>query len=74
MDFDTFVITGPSTNSITVAKQTHGIVDQGNAAGKLISTATQCLTDTFTVSGVSSVPILCGTLTGEHSKYKEVPK
>ena len=74
MDFDTFVITGPSTNSITIIKQTNGVVDQGNAAGKLVSSATQCLTDTFRVSEASSVPILCGTLTGEHSKYNEVPK
>jgi len=40
------------------------------AAGKAISTATQCLTDTFSLTGPggSVPPVICGTNTGEHSK------
>ena len=66
LDFDTFVITGPSTNVASVGKQTGGIVT--GAGAKQFSYKGRCLTDVFTVGG-SSVPPLCGTLTGEHSKY-----
>lgn len=62
LDFDTFVITGPSTNSVSVAKMTFGIAA---AAGKKFSYVGQCLTDAFNVGG-TTVPTLCGTLTGDH--------
>ena len=68
MDFDTFVITGPSTNTASVGKQLGGGIIPGAAAGKEFSYQGQCQTDTFTVSG-TTVPVLCGTLTGDHSKF-----
>ncbi len=42
------------------------------AAGKKVSTATQCQTDTFSLTGPSGSvpPVICGTNTGEHSKFK----
>ena len=40
MDFSSFVITGPSTSTVTVGKQTNGVL---NGAGKLVTTATRCL-------------------------------
>jgi len=65
LDFDTFVITGPSTNTASVGKQLGGGIIPGAAAGKEFSYQGQCQTDTFTVSG-TTVPVLCGTLTGDH--------
>jgi hypothetical protein len=39
--------------------------------GKLAAQATQCLTDTFSVTNPSGLtpPSICGTNTGEHSKF-----
>ena len=39
-------------------------------AGKPINQATQCQTDTFSLTGPagSVPPVICGTNTGEHSK------
>ena len=37
-------------------------------AGKGFSYQGQCLTDAFVVGG-TNVPTLCGTLTGDHSKF-----
>ncbi len=66
LDFTNFVITGPQTSSISVVKTTKGEVD---AAGVAQSLASQCLTDTFSVtSGGTTPPVICGTNTGEHSK------
>ena len=59
MDFDTFVITGPQTSSVSLAK----------LAGKKFNYAGACQTDVFSVSG-TTVPPLCDTLTGEHGKYE----
>ena len=45
-----------------------------SAAGKPVSTATQCLTDTFTVTGGggSNPPTICGTNTGQHGEGSSV--
>ena len=62
LDFISFVITGPSTRTISIAKKVTTPVGEG------VSDATQCLTDIFTVtSSLSTVPVLCGTLTNDHS-------
>lgn len=71
LDFETFVITGPSTGSDTQAsdgKATMGIVGSGAAAGKDINKASKCLTDSFTVTNPSgsSPPTICGINSGEH--------
>lgn len=41
----------------------------GDGTGTIVSNTTQCLTDSFVVTGssLSHVPVLCGKLTGEHS-------
>lgn len=68
LDFLNFMLTGPSTSSQSVGKTTNGVIDGAGAA--LYTTATQCLTDTFTVSGpatgTNQPPTICGTNTGEH--------
>jgi hypothetical protein len=71
LDFSTFVITGPSTNTLSTAKQFGGSQMMGDAAGVLASPATNCLTDTFSVTGSpgGNPPTICGTNTGYHSKY-----
>ena len=67
MDFDAFVISGPSTDTISIGKALNGEVTNG-ATGTAYNFAGNCRTDMFTVSGGTEVPPLCGTLTGEHSK------
>ena len=69
LDFLNFVITGPSTRTSSVTKLLNGESSGAAAAVPTASDATQCLTDQFTVTTSSSViPVLCGTLTGDHSK------
>ena len=40
--------------------------------GKAINSATQCLTDSFSLTGPagSVPPVICGTVSGEHGKTK----
>lgn len=61
------MITGPSTITLSAGKEVNGVIGAG---GKEFSLATECLTDTFAVSGPSGSvpPVICGTNTGEHSK------
>ena len=68
MDFSTFVIAGPTTLTTTVAKELGG--SMGTAAGSPVNLATECLTDTFSMTGPagSVPPVICGTNSGEHSK------
>jgi len=66
LDFNTFAITGPNTFTTTAVLGANGAATV--AAGKSFSYATQCLTDTFSVTGYSSSPpVICGTNTGTHS-------
>jgi hypothetical protein len=68
LDFNTFVITGPSTSTDSVVELLNGnVVAKG--AGVAASEATQCLTDTFTVTNQNTLPVICGTNTGEHGNY-----
>ena len=64
LDFDTFVITGPSTLSTSVGK-----VNPNSALD--VTTASQCLTDVFSVTNPNgqTPPQICGTNSGEHSKF-----
>lgn len=68
LDFDQFVITGPSSDTNSIGKAVDGVIRQANAKGNAVTPATQCLTDTFQVSnpGGAAPPVICGTNTGEH--------
>merc|ERR1712226_160333 len=67
LDLDTFVITGPSTAVTTNALMVElgGMIRGGNG-GKIITQRTNCATDTFSVGNAPSIPVVCGTLTGDH--------
>jgi hypothetical protein len=63
------VISGPNTVTNTgVAKEIGGSISK--TAGVAVNYATDCLTDTFTLTGPtgSVPPVLCGTNTGQHGK------
>ena len=66
LDFDTFVITGPSTATVT-GKWLTWVLEP-----EVYTTETQCSTDIFGVTGVPSVPNVCGTLTGDHCEFELV--
>ncbi len=80
LDFDTFVISGPSTSTQTVTyRRPNGggtTVNAGGTAGvqetakNPMTEFTQCLTDSFSVTNPSGInpPVICGTNSGEHSK------
>ena len=66
LDFNTFIIAGPSTSVTSVGLSAFGVLE---VAGALpVSTATQCLTDQFSVTNPNGAapPVICGTNTGEH--------
>ena len=72
LDFTTFVITGPSTSTVS----THYVLNGNmiptvspNFATRYMSKQGSCATDIFVVSHQQNVPELCGTLTGEHGTY-----
>jgi hypothetical protein len=50
IDFSNFVIAGPSTITTTALSETNGVI-VAVGKGATVSTATQCLTDTFSVTG-----------------------
>jgi hypothetical protein len=60
------MVSGPSTSTISVGLATFGNVEAGGA--KKVATATQCLTDLFSVTNPNgaSPPVICGINTGEH--------
>ena len=68
MDLNTFVITGPSTVTLSSGWEVGG--NTVAAAGIVYTQATDCLTDQFTMTGVSGAlpPVLCGTNSGYHCK------
>ena len=41
-----------------------------SAKGKAFAQTGRCLTDKFTISNQVTIPEICGTVTGEHGKYK----
>ena len=64
LDFNTFAITGPSTETLSTTKVLNGQVNVG--AGKESNLASNCATDVFTITNAENLPEMCGTLTGEH--------
>jgi hypothetical protein len=68
LDFNTFSITGPDTATATVGKMLSGQILTG---GTSVSLATECLTDTFSVTnpGGNAPPVICGLNTGQHSMF-----
>ena len=60
LDFNTFVITGPSTYTSSETLILNGGVATGGAAANYAST---CATDIFTITNASNLPELCGMLT-----------
>ena len=71
LDFQTFVITGPSTISTSITNL--GVLngDLAPVAGgtNVAEGAGRCLTDTFSITNQRSVPAICGTNTGAHVYY-----
>ena len=67
LDFETFVIAGPSTVTASSVMTLNGELAAGGVASNLVG---QCLIDRFTVSNPSglSPPVVCGTLPNEHSE------
>ena len=72
LDFDTFVISGPVTDTTnTYASATTGIVNGDGTNKKAVSMASRCLDDIFTVSNPGGItpPAICGRNSGSHSKF-----
>ena len=67
LDFETFNILGPSTDSITVQSVSNNVA---LAAGTQSNLNTVCLDDSFSVSnpGGQSPPVICGNNNDMHSK------
>jgi hypothetical protein len=72
MDFTNFVITGPNTVTTSVFYNLFGTAVATSALkiGVPSSLATECQTDTFSVtgSGGTTPPVICGINSGYHSK------
>ena len=67
LDFNTFAISGPSTNTLSIGKITEG--ELNTVSGFDACARGQCQTDTFTITSPSTTPpVICGTNSGEHSK------
>merc|ERR1712004_173186 len=67
LDFQTFVISGPSTRTVSIGSIINGDLQQVGTAGLTsVTEAGQCLTDTFSISDQNTVPLICGTNSGEH--------
>eukprot|EP00095_Tigriopus_kingsejongensis_P007394 maker-scaffold112_size353035-snap-gene-1.14 protein:Tk07394 transcript:maker-scaffold112_size353035-snap-gene-1.14-mRNA-1 annotation:"PREDICTED: uncharacterized protein LOC103516194" len=66
LDFNTFVINGPSTKTEVTGEAIAGVISA--SAGQDINQASRCLTDSFSVTspGSTAPPTICGTNTGEH--------
>ena len=69
IDFITFVIAGPTTLTATLAYEIGGSISYlAASAGVIVTAASNCLTDTFTLTGPagSTPPVICGTNTNQH--------
>ena len=74
LDFETFVITGPSSDTTTVGVVQLGtgtLVEGEDEDNPNVTLASQCLTDQFNVlsNGCVGIPTICGINNGEHCKY-----
>lgn len=63
LDFNNFVITGPTTSSVSVGKMLAGAFNPG---GVEVADTTQCLSDTFSITNQHTVPTICGINSGYH--------
>ncbi len=72
LDLLPFVISGPTTVTLSVTKRVKNSGTIGEAGTIPASAFTQCLTDTFSVTNPNgfSPPTICGTNSGEHSKSR----
>jgi len=70
LDFQNFVISGPSTISASVGKMLNGNVVAGPAMGTEFAEATRCLTDTFTITNQANLPSICGVNSGYHVYFE----
>ena len=72
LDFETFVISGPSTVTRSMMSAIFGVASGSTSTtadtSRDVSYATNCLTDTFTISHTDNVPVLCGDLADDHRK------
>jgi len=70
LDFTTFVITGPSTSTVSTNYVVNGHIfpsaGTNYAPQHKMNKQGECTTDIFVISDQQSVPEVCGTLTGEH--------
>ncbi len=64
---------GPSTTATSYAHMLNGYLSN-LANGVTVAPTGRCTTDSFTVSNQYNLPIICGTMTGEHGKYENVNK
>ena len=64
------MIAGPSTLTASNFKVLAGSISTSTTTGQKASLATECLTDTFSVtgSGGTTPPVICGTNSGYHSE------
>jgi len=70
LDFQSFLISGPSTRTVSIGSIINGDLQQVGAAGLTsVTEAGQCLTDTFSISDQNTVPLICGKNSGEHVYY-----
>jgi len=65
LDFANFVISGPSTSTISIGKGLHGVIT-GVATGGLLAETGQCNTDTFSITNQNNLPVICGINSGYH--------
>ena len=71
LDFNMFVITGPSTETNSEVLLLNGQINaKENGDGVKANFNTNCQVDSFAVSnpGGTTPPTICGTNTGKHSK------
>ena len=63
------MVAGPSTVTLSIGKETAGNLLY-TAGGVAVNQATNCLTDTFSITGVpgGNPPVICGTNSGYHGK------
>ena len=71
LDFNTFVIAGPSSDSASVLTILNGL--PATNTGVPASNRGRCLTDSFSVTSSNSAapPTICGTNSDQHSMEKQ---
>ena len=70
LDFNSFVISGPSTSTTTVGAIVMGTQQAVPPAANGVSESGQCNTDTFATTNQTTVPRICGPQTGAQGSYE----